>query len=103
MKWHTQAGKVATNSKVKIYFTLPELSAKKIVMWNCHADDSDKKTFYMISGRYILTDLVLNIKFYDPIIEADDRTFKVSTAPMVDRTYEFKYLETDKLHLKNCL
>ena len=34
MKWHTQAGNIATNIKVKIDFTLPELSAEKIVACN---------------------------------------------------------------------
>ena len=31
MQWHTQAGKITTNSKVKIDSTLPELSTTKIV------------------------------------------------------------------------
>ena len=31
MQWHTQAGKITTNLKVKIDFTLPEISATKIV------------------------------------------------------------------------
>ena len=37
IKWNTQAGKITTNLKVKIYFTLPELSVEKprhrIVIW----------------------------------------------------------------------
>ena len=31
MKWHTQAGKIATNLKVNMGFTLPELSTTEIV------------------------------------------------------------------------
>ena len=31
MQWHSQDGNITTNLKVKIYFTLPELSATKIV------------------------------------------------------------------------
>ena len=31
MQWHTQAGSITTNLKVKIDFTLPGLSAEKIV------------------------------------------------------------------------
>ena len=38
IKWHTQAGNIATNIKVEIYFTLPEFSATKIMTWNCHVD-----------------------------------------------------------------
>ena len=61
MKWHTQAGNIATNIKVKIDFTLPELSAEKIVACNFHVDNSAKGRYDMIIGRYILTDLGLNI------------------------------------------
>ena len=42
MKIHTQAGSITTNLKVKIYFILPELSATKIITWNCHVDESAK-------------------------------------------------------------
>ena len=62
MQWHTQAGNINTYLKVKTYFTLPKLSAMKIVMWNCHVDDSDKVRYDMILGRDSLTGLVLNLK-----------------------------------------
>ena len=42
MQCHTQAGSIITNIKVKIAFTLPGISAKKILTWNCHVDDSTK-------------------------------------------------------------
>ena len=42
IKFHTQVVNINTNLKVKIYFTLPELSATNILMWNCHLDDSAK-------------------------------------------------------------
>ena len=38
MQLHTQEGNITTNIKVKIYFTLPELSGKQIMTWNCHVD-----------------------------------------------------------------
>ena len=53
MQWHTQAGKITNNMKVKIYFTSPEFSAKKIVTWNCHVDDPTKGRYNMILGRDI--------------------------------------------------
>ena len=53
MQWHTQAGKINTNRRVRIYFTLPELSATKIMKWNCNVDDSTKGRFDMILGRYL--------------------------------------------------
>ena len=39
MQWHTQAGNITTNIKVKIYLTLPELSAKYFLTWKFHVDD----------------------------------------------------------------
>ena len=91
MQWHTQAGKISTNIKVKIDFNVPELSATKIVTWNCHVDDYTKGRYDMILCRYLLTVLGLNINLYDHVIEADDGTLKWSTAPMVDLgMYEFK-------------
>ena len=57
MQCHTQVGKINTNLKVKIDFTLPEFSTKKIVTWNCHVDDYAKGRYDMILGRDILTEL----------------------------------------------
>ena len=31
MQWHTQAGNITTNHKVKVYFTLPTLIAKNVM------------------------------------------------------------------------
>ena len=42
MQWHTQAGNITTNLKVKVDFTLPELSATNAVTWKCHVDNSTK-------------------------------------------------------------
>ena len=53
MKLHIQAGKINTNSKVKIDFTLSELSVTKIVAWNFHVDESAKGRYDMILGRDI--------------------------------------------------
>ena len=56
---------------------------------------STKGGYDMIIGRHLLTELG---------IEADDGPFKGSTTPMVDLgTYIFKYSNTGKLHLNNCL
>ena len=54
IQWHTQAGNITTNLKVKVYFTLPVLSTTNGVTWKCHADDSAKSIYDMILGRYIL-------------------------------------------------
>ena len=84
VQWHTQAGNIATDLKVGLDFTLPEISATNSVTWKFHADDSIKGRYDMILGRNILIELGLNLKLFDRIIEADDGYFKGSTAPMVD-------------------
>ena len=86
IQWYTQAGSITNNINVKIDFTLPELSATKIMTWNCHVDESAKVRYYMILGRYISTPLRLNIKLSEHVIEANDLG-----------TYEFKYLNTGKI------
>ena len=75
MQWHTQAGKITTNTRIKIDFTLTELSGTKIVTWNFHMDDSNKGRYYSILGRYILTVLGLNLKLSDHVIKLDGGTF----------------------------
>ena len=57
MKCHAQAGNITTNLKVKIYLTLPGLIVTKIVIWNCHVDDSAKGRYDIILGRHLLTEL----------------------------------------------
>ena len=47
-------------------------------------DDFDKGRYNMILGRYILTELGINIEWSNHVIEADDVPYKGSTAPMVD-------------------
>ena len=81
---HTQAGNIITNIRVKIYFTLTGLSTTKIVTCNFRVDESAKVRYETILGIYILTALVLNLKFSDNVIEADDGLFKGSTPSMVD-------------------
>ena len=104
MQWHTQEGSINTNIKGRIYSILPELSANKILTWNCHVDDSTKGRYDMILGRYLLTALGLNLKFSDCVIEADDEAFKGSTSSMVDLgTYEFKYLNTGNIRPDECV
>ena len=92
MQWHTQGGSITNNLKVRIDFILPKISAKTIVTWNCHVNESAKVRYDMILGVDILTDLILNIILSDHIIEAENGTFKGSKEPMVDLcVYQFKY------------
>ena len=57
---HTQAVIITINLKVKINFTLHELNATEIMMWNYHVDDSANGRYYMILGRHLLTALGFN-------------------------------------------
>ena len=57
MQWHIQAEIITTNIRVKIDFILPEISATKIVTWNCHVDDFSNGRQEMVLGRDILTAL----------------------------------------------
>ena len=52
----------------------------------------------MILGRYLLTNLGLDLKFSENIILGGDVPFKGCSAPMVDiRTYDFKPLTDNKV------
>ena len=98
MQWLTQAGIITSDMNVKRYFTSPELSMTKIMMWNFHVDNSATGRYDMILGRYLLTALVLNLKFSWSLIEAGGGTLKEYTAPLVDLgMYEFKYLNTGNI------
>ena len=48
MQWHTQAGNITTNLKVKLDFTLPALIATNVLTWKCHVDESAKGIYDMI-------------------------------------------------------
>ena len=98
MLWHTQTGNIINSLKVKLDFTLPTLGTTNVITWECHMDDSAKGRYDMILGQDILTELVLNLKFSEHVIKADDGTFKGSTAPMVHLgMYIFKDLNTEKI------
>ena len=62
IQWHTQGGIINTYIKVKVDFILPEVSATKIVTWNCHVDESTRGRYNMILGRDLLKSLGLNLK-----------------------------------------
>ena len=53
MQWHTQAGNITTNLRVKVDFTLTVLSAMNIVTCKCHVDNSAKGRYNMILGQNI--------------------------------------------------
>ena len=98
MQWHTEAGKITNNLRVEVEFTLHALSLTNSVIQKCNENCSTNGRYDMILGRDIFTSLWLNLKFYDPEIEADYGTLKGSTEPVVDLgTYEFKDLNAGKI------
>ena len=54
MQWHTQAGNITTNLKVKVDSTLPALSAMDVVTWGYHVHESAKGRSYLILGQDLL-------------------------------------------------
>ena len=83
MQWHTQEFNITTNMKVKIDLTLPEFSATKTVTCKCNVYDSANGGYYIILSRYILTELLLNLKLYEHLIEPYYGPLNGSSAPMV--------------------
>ena len=58
--------------------------------WNYHVDESSKGRYDMILVQDILTELGLNLKFSEHVVEADDGLFNGSTTLIVDLgTYIF--------------
>ena len=51
MQWNIQAVNITTNLQIKVYFTLPALSASNVVTWNCHMYDSAKSRYQCWSCR----------------------------------------------------
>ena len=98
IQWHTQGSNITTNIKVKVYFTLPKLSAKNVVTWKCHVDNSARGRYGMILGQDLFTELGLILKFSEQVIKADDGHFKGSITPVVNLVmYIFKDLNTGKI------
>ena len=98
VQWHTQAGNITTNIKIKVDITLPTLSATNVVMWKNHVNYLAKVRYNMILGKYLLTKLGSNLKFAEHVIKADDGPLKGYTTPMVDLgTYIFKFSNTEKI------
>ena len=57
-----QAVNLTTNTKVRIYLTLPEFCVTKKVTWEYQMEDSTEGRYYMILGRDLLTALNLEFK-----------------------------------------
>ena len=74
----TQVGNMTNNLKVEIDWTIPEFSTTKIFIWDFLADDFAKERYDMVLGKYILIELLLNIKVSGDFIKADDGPLKWS-------------------------
>ena len=77
-------------------FFLPKFSAMKIVTWKCHINESTNGRYGIILGRYLLTALETDLKFYKNVIIGGKGPYEGCSAPMVDvRNYNFTSI-TDK-------
>ena len=61
--WESQSRKFTTSAKVNVEFCLTEFVATKIVTCKCHIAKSTNSRYDMILGIYLLTALVLYLKF----------------------------------------
>ena len=69
--------------------------------WEFHVDDFAEISYFIILSRYLLTSLVINLKFPKQIIEGCSGPFESYTEPIVDLgTYEFKIVNVDKITSK---
>ena len=94
--WETQAGKFTTSKKVNVDFCLPKFSATKIVVWECHVDESTNGTYDIILGRDLLIPLGLDLKFSENVIIGGEGPYEGCSSPMVDiSNYGFKSI-TDR-------
>ena len=84
IQWQTKAGNITTNFKVEVDFTLPALSTTNVLTWKCDVDNSARGRYNMFLGRDLLTELLLNPKKSEHLIEAGDGPFMGSTSTMVD-------------------
>ena len=76
MRWHTQAVSITNNHKVKVDFTLLALSSKNAVTCKFHVNDSAKGKYDVILKQDLLTEIGLNLRFSEHVIESDDGPFK---------------------------
>ena len=73
-----------TTEKVDVDFSLTELSATKIMMWNCQVDKFTTDRYNIILCRDLLTALGLDLKFSENFIIDSDGKYEGCSSPMVD-------------------
>ena len=94
--WETQSEKSTTSKKVTVDFCLPRFSAKNIVTWKWHVDESTNGRYDMILGRDLFTALGLDLKFSDNVILGGRGPYEGSSVPMVDVSNYYFVSITDK-------
>ena len=66
-------------------------------MWKFHIDKSTTGRYDMILGRYLLTELGLDLEFSENVIHGREGPYKLCSAPMVDvNNYDFNILTAKK-------
>lgn len=71
--WSTPGGRMTTDKKAKIQFTLPELHDDRLIEWNAHVAN-DLGNYDMIIGRDILDFLSIDLRFSTKEVEWDHCT-----------------------------
>ena len=57
-----------TNKKVKVDLCLPQFITTKLVTWECHIYEYVEYTRSIILGRYLRTDLGVDLNFFKHVI-----------------------------------
>jgi hypothetical protein len=86
--WNTAAGKMSTHGKVRVTFTLPELSPSASVDTTVHAHDGHLSQYDMIIGRDLLKDLGIDVLFSTSTIEWTRMNASIPMKP-----YDFSFKE----------
>ena len=102
--WETQAENFTTSKKLNVEFCLLGFIVAKIVTWKFQVGESTNSRYNMILGRYLLTALGLDLKFYENVIIGGELPYKGYSTSMVGvSNCDFKSRTDKPLNRKNTL
>ena len=99
--WSTKAGSFQTTSRCKCTFSFPEFHENKYITWKVYVDESDPEMsrYDMIVGRDILTEIGLDLKFSEQVMEWDNATVPMRSTRWLDSHHIDLY--EAHIHLQN--
>ena len=76
MKWITQVENFTIRATFIVYFSLPQLSPTRSVMWKCHMSDSTEGQYDIIIGINILKTMGIEIIFSHNVKAYSEETYQ---------------------------